>query len=153
MSIVTDRKKCKECEQCGYEFGVFESNCRTSEWKFMCGLCGYSKSLRMIKDGDGNHVGWRHDTLNGYGACLATLPGNGKSELVGLRTAQDVDESACKMRDLIAKGELDGERSYVTRWDALADSVEVIAGRWTEDDWGEKDTRDPKWPDDEREVL
>jgi hypothetical protein len=39
------------------------------------------------------------------------------------------------MKESIAKGELDAEHSYVTIWDADAERVEVIAGRWTEDEW------------------
>ena len=36
------------------------------------------------------------------------------------------------MRDSIAKGEPDGESSYVTRWDAEAKRTEVVAGTWLE---------------------
>ena len=35
----------------------------------------------------------------------------------------DTDQAARKMRDSIANGELDGQHSYVTRWDAEAKCV------------------------------
>jgi hypothetical protein len=36
------------------------------------------------------------------------------------------------MRDSIAKGEPDGESSYVTRWDAATKRADVVAGKWVE---------------------
>lgn len=145
MSRVLDRRK---CEQCGYEFGFYEFDCRSSESWFICRRCGHRESVEMITDDEGDCIGWRHDTYQGYGAYWCEEPGNGIAQFGGLHSARQVDKSAQKMWELIAKGELDGERSYVTRWDADAERVEVIAGRWkeenSEDDCGisEKGTRD-----------
>ena len=127
MSTVLDNAKCK---QCGYEWGDHDYNCRTGEWEFGCRQCGYGESLDWIADDEGNRVGWRHDTLDGHGAVWATRPGHGVSTFYGLRSAREVDEAAQKMRGSIANGELDGEQSYVTKWDAAAKSVEVVAGSW-----------------------
>jgi len=126
MSIVSDSGK---CVQCGYKWGDHDFDCGTSEWEFGCRRCGYCESLSWITDDEGNCVGWRHDTLDGYGAVWATRPDHGGSTFYGLRSARDVERAAQKMRDSIAKGELDGESSYVTRWNADAKRVEVVAGR------------------------
>jgi hypothetical protein len=122
----------QKCKQCGYEFGDFELDCHTNEWNFDCRRCGHGESLDWIAAEDGNRIGWKHETLDGYGAVWATRPGNGVSIFHGLRSAQEVEEAAQKMRESIAKGELDGESSYVTRWDAEAKRTEVVAGTWLE---------------------
>jgi hypothetical protein len=125
MATVLDQAKCK---QCGYEFGDYNFNCRTEEWEFGCRQCGYGETIEQIVNNNGKRVGWRHDTLDGHGAVWATRPGNGVSTFYGLRSAQQVEEAAQRMRDSIAKGELDGESSYVTRWDAEAKRADVVAG-------------------------
>jgi hypothetical protein len=88
----------------------------------------------MITDDEGDCIGWRHDVHHGYGAYWCVRPGSGGAEFGCLHSARQVDKFARKIWELIAKGELDGERSYVTRWDADAKRVEVVAGRWKEDD-------------------
>ena len=72
----------------------------------------------------------KNEILDGHGAVWATRPGAGVSTSYGLRSAREVEEAAQKMRDSIAKGELDGNSSYVTRWNAEDKSVEVVAGKW-----------------------
>ena len=129
MATVMSEEKCK---QCGYEFGDFELNCGTNEWNFDCRRCGYGESSDWIAAEDGTRIGWKHETLDGYGAVWATRPGNGVSVFHGLRSAQEVEDAAQKMRESIAKEELDGESSYVTRWDAEAKRTEVVAGKWVE---------------------
>jgi hypothetical protein len=49
-----------------------------------------------------------------------------------LHSAKDVDEETLHMRERIEGGELDGERSYVTRWNDDERRVEVVAGKWCE---------------------
>jgi hypothetical protein len=120
------------CDRCGYEFGDYEVNCHTGESEFGCRQCGHCESLQWIENDKGSRIGWRHETFDGYGAVWSTLPGNGLSLFYGLRSANEVDEAAQSMRDSIAKGEIDGERSYVTRWDTGAKCVEVVAGKWSE---------------------
>jgi hypothetical protein len=120
----------RTCLQCGYEFGTYEINCRTSEWNFDCRRCGYGESLDWIADADGTRIGWQREILDGCGAVWATPNANGMSMFRGLRSAQEVEEAAQKMRDSIAKGELDGESSFVTRWDAEAKRAEVVVGKW-----------------------
>jgi hypothetical protein len=129
MATMMSEEKCK---QCGYEFGDFELNGRTNEWNFDCRRCGYGESSDWIAAEDGTRVGWKHETLDGHGAVWATRPGNGVSVFHGLRSSREVEEAANKMRESIANGELDGESSYVTRWDADAKRIEVVAGKWVE---------------------
>jgi hypothetical protein len=129
MATMMSEEKCK---QCGYEFGDFELNGRTNEWNFDCRRCGYGESSDWIAADDGTRVGWKHETLDGHGAVWATRPGNGVSVFHGLRSSREVEEAANKMRESIANGELDGESSYVTRWDADAKRIEVVAGKWVE---------------------
>lgn len=106
MSTVTDYAKCKQC--------------------------GYGESRERVLADDGSGVGWKHKNLDGHGAMRATRLGSGVSMFLGLRSAQEVEQAVQKIRDSIAKGELDGEQSYVTKWDAPARSVEVVAGKWCE---------------------
>jgi hypothetical protein len=54
------------------------------------------------------------------------------STFYGLHSAREVEEAGQKMRDSIAKGELNAESSYVTRWNAETKCVEVVAGKFTE---------------------
>jgi hypothetical protein len=122
----------EKCTQCGYEFGDYELNGRTNEWNFDCRRCGYGESRDWITSADGSRIGWKHETLDGYGAVWATRPGNGVSVFHGLRSAEEVEEAAEKMRDSIAKGDLDSESSYVTRWDVETKLTEVVAGKWLE---------------------
>jgi hypothetical protein len=129
MATVMSEEKCK---QCGYEFGDYELNCRTNEWNFDCRRCGHGECVDWITADDGTRIGWKHETLDGYGVVLATRPGNGVSVFHGLRSAPEVEEAAQKMLASIAKGELDGESSYVTRWDAETKRTEVVAGKWRE---------------------
>jgi hypothetical protein len=129
MATVMSEEKCK---QCGYEFGDFDLNGRTSEWNFDCRRCGYGESLDWIAAEDGTRIGWKHETLDGHGAVWATRPNKGVSVFHGLRSAKEVEEAAQKMRESIAKGELDAESSFVTRWDADAKRIEVVAGNWLE---------------------
>jgi hypothetical protein len=129
MATVLDNAK---CVQCGYEWGDHDYNCRTGEWWFGCRRCGYGESLDWIADDEGNRIGWRHDTLDGHGAVWATRTDNGVSTFYGLRSAPDVERAAQKMRDSIAKGELDVESSYVTRWNADAKRADIVAGKWCE---------------------
>jgi hypothetical protein len=121
-----------KCVQCGYEWGGHDYNWRTGEWWFGCRRCGYGESLDWIADDEGNRVGWRHDTLDGHGAMWATSAGSGISTFYGLRSSQDVEEAARRIQESIAKGELDAESSYVTRWDADAKRAEVVAGKGLE---------------------
>jgi len=132
MATVLDNA---ECEQCGYELGDYEFNCRTNEWNFDCRRCGYGESSDWIAAEDGNRIGWKHETMDGYGAVWATRPNKGVSTYCGLRSSREVEDAAQKMREGIANGELDPESSYVTRWDAAAKRAEVVAGQWhpTED--------------------
>src|ERR1700688_1194830 len=125
MATVMDHEQFK---QCGYALGDYEFNMRMDEWNFDCRRCDYGESLKRIEDKDGNRVGWRHGTFDGHGAVWATSPGGGVSTFYGLRSAQEVETMAQKMRDGIAKGELDAAQSYVSRWDAEAKRVEVVAG-------------------------
>jgi hypothetical protein len=127
MATVLDYAKCKQCD---YECGDYEINCRTDEWDFNCRRCGYSESREWIATEDGSRIGWRHETLDGHGALWATRPGVGVSTFYSLRSAREVDEAARQLQDGIAKGELDGNSSYVTRWNADAKRVEVVAGKW-----------------------
>jgi hypothetical protein len=129
MATMMSEEKCK---QCGYEFGDFELNGRTNEWNFDCRRCGYGESVDCIADDDGTRIGWKHETLDGHGAVWATRPGKGMATYCGLRSVLEVENAAQKMRDSIAKGELDGDSSYVTRWDEEAKRVEVVAGKWLE---------------------
>lgn len=129
MATVMSEEKCK---QCGYEFGDFELDCHTNEWNFDCRRCGYGESSDWITAADGTRIGWKHETLDGHGAVWATRTGNGVSIFNGLRSAQEVEDAAQKIRESIAKGELDGDSSYVTRWDAEAKRTEVVAGTWLE---------------------
>jgi hypothetical protein len=122
----------KTCRQCNFEFGVYELNCRTSEWEFDCRRCGYRESQEWIAAENGSRIGWRHETLGGHGALWATRPGVGVSTFYGLHSAHEVEEAAQKMRNSIAKGELDAESSYVTRWNAETKCAEVVAGKWHE---------------------
>jgi len=128
MSTVFDYEKCR---QCGYEFGAYEFDCRTNEWTFSCRRCGYGESLEWIVAEDGRRIGWKHETLDGHGAVWATSP-NRISIYYGLRSVRQVDESAQRMRDEIAKGDLDGESSYVTKWDRATKRAEVVAGKWVD---------------------
>ena len=130
MSTATDYKKCK---QCGYEFGVHEFNCRTCEWEFDCMRCGYKESQAWIIGEDGTRIGWKHEILEGHGAVWVTGPGIGISTAFGLRSAQEVEESAEKMRASIANGEVDPGSSYVTPWDPQSKRTELVAGTWCQD--------------------
>jgi len=130
MSTASDYKDCK---QCGYEFGVHEFNCRTCEWEFDCMRCGYTESQRWITDDDGTRIGWKHEILEGHGAVWLTGPGNGISTAFGLRSAQEVEESAEKMRASIAKSELDPRSSYVTKWNPKLKRAELAAGSWCQE--------------------
>jgi hypothetical protein len=132
MSSVLDQKK---CEQCGYEFGFFEFYCRSRASAFICRRCGYCEFFEMITDDEGDCTGWRHDTHHGYGAYWCVQPGKDGAEFGGLHSDRQLDECAPKIRELIAKGDLDGDRSYVTRWNAEEECVEVIVGRWTKLDY------------------
>jgi len=125
MTAVTSYEK---CSQCGFEAGVNDLDCCTGEWEFDCRRCGHSESVAWVTAEDGTRIGWKNEILNGHGAVWATRPGAGVSTFYGLRSARKVEESAQRMRDRIAKGELDGESSYVTRWDAEAKRAEVVAG-------------------------
>lgn len=127
MSSITD---CKKCKQCGYEFGVFDLDCRTGEWEFDCLRCGYRKSQQWITAGDGTRIGWKHEILDGYGAVWATPRACGVSTSLGLHSAQEVEEEARKMRTAIADGELDARSSYVTRWNPELKRAELAAGTW-----------------------
>lgn len=127
MSTVTGHEKCLQCD---FEFGIREFNCHTNEWYFVCRRCGYSEPQEWIAAEDGSRVGWKHEILDGHGASWAQRPGNGVSVFNGLHSAQDVDHAVQQMRDAIAKGQLDGDSSYVTRWDAEAKHVQVVAGKW-----------------------
>ena len=119
-----------KCVQCGYEWGDHDYNCCTDEWNFDCRRCGYGESLKWIAAEDGSRVGWRHDTLDGYGAVWATRSGGMHPiTFYGLRSTQDVEEAARRIQESIAKGELDAESSYVTRWDPDAKRAEVVAGK------------------------
>jgi len=123
----------KNCKQCGFEFGHEEFNSHTDEWNFDCRRCGYGESLKWIAAQDGSRVGWRHDTLDGHGAVWATRScGMHPITFYGLRSTQDVEEAARSIHESIAKGELDAESSYVTRWDADAKRAEVVAGKGLE---------------------
>jgi len=127
-TMMSDQK----CKQCGYELGDFELNCHTSEWNFDCRRCGHGESSDWITAADGTRIGWKHATLDGHGAVWAMRPNKGISLFHGLRCAKEVEEAAQNMRQSIAKGELDGESSYVTRWDAEAKRADVVAGTWVE---------------------
>jgi len=128
MSSVTD---CKRCKQCGYEYGIFDLDCQSNESEFCCRRCGYCESSVMITDDEGDCTGWRRDTHHGYGAYSCVEPGRPDTGFVCLHSARAVDEAAREIRERIAKGELDGERSYVTRWHDNGEYIEVIVGRWT----------------------
>ena len=129
MTTMMSEEKCK---QCGYQFGDFELNCHTNEFNFDCRRCGYGESSDWIAAADGTRIGWKHETLDGYGAVWATRPDKGMSLFHGLRSAQEVEEAGQTMRESIAKGELDGESSYVTRWDAATKRADVVAGKWVD---------------------
>jgi hypothetical protein len=61
---------------------------------------------------------------------FTTCASSGVTVLHGLRSLESVDQTARNMKDSISKGEIDGEHSYVTRWDANAKRIEVVAGNW-----------------------
>jgi hypothetical protein len=127
MSSVLDYKKCK---QCSYEQGYYDFDCSTSEWELDCPRCGHGESFSWITDKLGNRVGWKHESLDGRGAVWATSAEDGISTYFGLRSAQRAEEAAQRMRDDIAQGKLDGEQSYVTKWNPETMQAEVIAGKW-----------------------
>ncbi len=127
MTAVTSYGK---CSQCGFEAGVNDLDCCTGELEFDCRRCGHSESVAWVTAEDGTRIGWKNEILDGHGAVWATRPGVGVSTFYGLRSAREVDEAARQLQDGIAKGELDGNSSYVTRWNADAKRVEVVAGKW-----------------------
>jgi len=127
--VMTDAK----CKQCGYRFGMSIFDCHTSEWEFYCTRCGYHESQDWITALDGPRIGCKHETLDGHGAVWATPREPAVSESLGLRSAQDVEEAAQKMRAAIAKGELDPRSSYVTRWNPELKRAELVAGTWCQD--------------------
>ncbi len=118
--------------QCGCEGGDSDSNWRTGEREFDCRRCGYGESLAWITDEEGNRIGWRRDILYGCGAVRAADQVSGITQCFGLRSVQKAHDLAQRMRDDIANGKLDGEKSYVTRWNEETKQAEVIAGKWTE---------------------
>jgi hypothetical protein len=134
MATVMDYAK---CSQCAFEFGSYEFNCRTNEEEFLCRRCGHAESVEWITDEGRNRIGWRRETFDGHGAMWVTRTAHGISTFHGLRSAQEVKDAAEKMQDSIARGELNAESSYVTRWDADEKSVAVVAGKWVE--FGEED--------------
>jgi len=127
MSSVSEYQKCK---QCSYEQGNYDFDCSVSEWECDCPRCGHGESFSWITDEQGNRVGWKHESLNGRGAVWATSAENGISTSFGLRSAKTAEEVAQRMRDDIAQGKLDGEQSYVTKWNPETKQAEVIAGKW-----------------------
>jgi hypothetical protein len=129
MTAVTSYEKCSQCD---FEAGVNDLDCCTGEWEFDCRRCGHSESVTWVTAEDGTRIGWKNEILDGHGAVWATRPGVGVSTFYGLRSAHEVEEAAQKMRESIAKDELDAESSYVTRWSAEAKRAEVLAGKWHE---------------------
>jgi hypothetical protein len=130
MSTVTDYDK---CEQCGYNFGVYDFDCRTNERVFHCMRCGYSQSSEWITAEDGTRIGWQRKTLEGHGAVWATRPGTGISTFHGLHSAKEVEIASQKMRTAIANGELNLYSSYVTKWNPKLKRAELEAGSWCQE--------------------
>jgi hypothetical protein len=130
MSTATDYKKCK---QCGYEFGVYEFNCRTCEWEFDCMRCGYKESQAWIIGEDGTRIGWKHEVLDGQGAVWVTPRKHGISTSFGLRSTQEVEDAVQKMRTAIANDDVNARSSYVTRWNHELKRAELAAGTWYQD--------------------
>jgi hypothetical protein len=62
-----------------------------------------------------NYVGWRHDTLDGHGAVVATASPRGISMFYGLRSTQATETAAKEMRDRIAAGMTDAAQSYAQK--------------------------------------
>jgi hypothetical protein len=137
MSSVHDQI---ECRQCAYQQADYEYYCRIGEDVTICRRCGYHESWTAKRDQEGMPCGWTHEIDRGFGALWYGKKGFGGFGNSCLRSAQELAEAEQWLRERLAKGEVEPQNSYLTRWNKETKQVELVIGEFYE--WPESEARD-----------
>ena len=129
MSSVLDQI---ECRQCGYKQADYQYYCRIAEDVTICRHCGYHESWTAKRDQDGMPCGWTHEIDQGFGALWYTKKGSSEFANSCLRSAQELAEAEQWLRERLAKGEVEPQNSYLTRWNKETKQVELVIGEYSE---------------------
>jgi hypothetical protein len=137
MSSVQDLIKCK---QCGYKEADYLYYCRIGEDVTTCRRCGFHESWTAKRDQDGVPCGWLHEIDEGFGALFYRLKGAGGFANGCMRSANELAEAERWLRERLAKGEVEPQDSYLTRWNRETMQVELVVGEFYE--WPESRVQD-----------
>jgi len=133
MSSVLDQI---ECRQCGYKAADYEYRCRSCEEVTTCRRCGFHESWTLKRNQEDVPCGWIHEIDEGFGALFyRPIDGAGFASHC-LCSAQEVANAEGWLRELLAKGEVDAQNSYLTRWNKETKQVDLVVGEfyeWPED--------------------
>jgi hypothetical protein len=130
-----------ECPQCGYKEADYIYYCRIGDDTTSCRRCGYHESWTAKHDQGGSHCGWKHEIDQGFGALCYRGTGEIGFAACNMRSAQELAEAETWLRERLAKGEVEPESSYLTRWNKETKQIEFVIGKFHE--WSQLDERSP----------
>jgi len=117
-----------ECKQCGYEEADYEFYCRTCEDVTTCRHCGYHERWTAKCDEEGKPCGWKHEIDFGFGALWYGSKDQGLFTSHCLHSAQELADAETWLREQLAKGEIEHDVAYLTRWNKQTRELELIVG-------------------------
>jgi hypothetical protein len=132
MSSVLDQI---ECPQCGYKQADYEYYCRVGDDVTKCRRCGYNESWTSKRDKEGKPSGWTHQIVRSFGALwYRSTDGSGFVSQC-FHSTQELADAESWLRERLAKGDVESQTSYLSRWNSESKQIELAIGQFY--DWPE----------------